>query len=157
MIGSEARSKRFGVLLAGGVNLTRDPWNGRNFEYAGEDPWLAGMMVGAFMRGIQSNGIVTTVKHYALNDQETGRSTINVLIDEGAARTSDLLAFQLAIEQGDPGSVMCSYNLVNGKHACQNDWLLNTVLKHVTLYPLVRSTGTVKHMCAEKTALQPRP
>ncbi|WP_445192370.1 beta-glucosidase [Sphingomonas sp. Tas61C01] len=129
MVGAEARASGFNVQLAGGVDLDRDPGNGRNFEYAGEDPLLAGMMVGAFMRGIQSNGIVTTVKHYALNDQETGRSTINVLIDEGAARTSDLLAFQFAIEQGDPGSVMCSYNLVNGKHACQNDWLLNTVLK----------------------------
>ncbi|HEX8419096.1 MAG TPA: glycoside hydrolase family 3 N-terminal domain-containing protein, partial [Sphingomonas sp.] len=129
MVGAEARASGFNVQLAGGVNLDRDPGNGRNFEYAGEDPLLAGMMVGAFMRGIQANGIVTTVKHYALNNQETGRSTINVLIDEGAARTSDLLAFQFAIEQGDPGSVMCSYNLVNGKHACQNNWLLNTVLK----------------------------
>jgi beta-glucosidase len=111
------------------VNLTRDPGNGRNFEYGGEDPLLAGTMVGALVRGIQSNRIVATVKHFALNDQERGRDRINVLIDEAAARMSDLLAFQIAIEVGDPGSVMCGYNLVNGAYACQNDWLLNQVLK----------------------------
>ena len=129
MIGSEARASGFNVMLAGGVNLLRDPGNGRNFEYGGEDPLLAGTMVGALVRGIQSSHIVSTVKHYALNDQETARDTVNVKIDEAAARMSDLLAFQLAIEQGDPGSVMCSYNLVNGVYACQNDWLLNKVLK----------------------------
>jgi beta-glucosidase len=129
MIGSEARSSGFNVMLAGGVNLMREPGNGRNFEYGGEDPLLAGTMVGAFVRGIQANHIVATVKHFALNDQETARRSINVIIDEPAARVSDLLAFELAIEAGDPGSVMCSYNLVNGVHACQNDWLLNRVLK----------------------------
>jgi beta-glucosidase len=129
MLGSEARASGFNVMLAGGVNLMREPGNGRNFEYGGEDPLLAGTMVGAFVRGIQSNHIVATVKHFALNDQETARRSINVLIDEGAARLSDLLAFQIAIEQGEPGSVMCSYNLINGVHACQNDWLLNHVLK----------------------------
>ncbi|HYP90940.1 MAG TPA: glycoside hydrolase family 3 N-terminal domain-containing protein, partial [Polyangiaceae bacterium] len=110
MIGSEARASGFNVMLAGGVNLLRDPGNGRNFEYGGEDPLLAGTMVGALVRGIQSNHIVSTVKHFALNDQETGRDVVNVKIDEAAARMSDLLAFQLAIEQGDPGSIMCSYN-----------------------------------------------
>jgi beta-glucosidase len=129
MIGSEARASGYNVMLAGGVDLLREPGNGRNFEYGGEDPLLAGMMVGAIIRGIQSNHIVTTIKHYAFNDQETGRGAVNILIDEAAARSSDLLAFQIAIEQGDPGSVMCSYNLVNGSYACQNDWLLNQVLK----------------------------
>jgi beta-glucosidase len=86
-------------------------------------------MVGAIVRGIQSNHIVATVKHYAFNDQETGRGTVNIVVDEAAARISDLLAFQIAVEQGDPGSVMCSYNLVDGVYACQNDWLLNQVLK----------------------------
>lgn len=128
-IGAESRLSGFNEHLAGGVNLNRDPGNGRNFEYGGEDPLLAGMMVGAFVRGIQSNGIIATVKHYALNDQETGRTRANVIVDQAAARTSDLLAFQIAIERGDPGSVMCSYNLVNGVYACQNDWLLNKVLK----------------------------
>ncbi len=129
MIGSEARATGFNVMLAGGVNLTREPRNGRTFEYAGEDPLLAGTMVGAMVRGIQSNRIVATVKHYAFNDQETGRGSANVLIDEAGARMSDLLAFQIAIELGDPGAVMCSYNQVNGVHACQSDWLLNQVLK----------------------------
>jgi beta-glucosidase len=130
MIGSEARATGYNVMLAGGVDLMREPGNGRNFEYGGEDPLLAGTMVGALVRGIQSNHIVTTIKHYAFNDQETSRGSINVVIDEAAARMSDLLAFQIALEQGDPGSVMCSYNLVNGVYACQNDWLLNQVLKH---------------------------
>jgi beta-glucosidase len=130
MIGAEARASGFNVMLAGGVNLLREPGNGRNFEYGGEDPLLAGTMVGALVRGIQSNHIVATVKHFALNDQETARTSVNAVIDEGAARLSDLLAFQLAIEHGAPGSVMCSYNFVNGVHACQNDWLLNRVLKH---------------------------
>jgi beta-glucosidase len=130
MIGSEARATGYNVMLAGGVDLVRDPGCGRNFEYGGEDPLLAGTMVGALVRGIQSNRIVSTVKHYAFNDQETGRSSANVRIDEPSARVSDLLAFQIAIERGDPGSVMCSYNLVGGVYACQNDWLLNQVLKH---------------------------
>jgi len=129
MIGSEARASGFNVMLAGGVNLLRDPGNGRNFEYGGEDPLLAGIMVGALVRGIQSNQIVSTVKHFALNDQETGRRSVDVKVEESAARMSDLLAFQIAIEQGDPGSVMCSYNLVNGVYACQNPWLLGSVLK----------------------------
>jgi beta-glucosidase len=129
MIGSEARSSGFNVMLAGGVNLMRDPGNGRTFEYGGEDPLLAGTMVGALVRGIQSNHIVSTLKHFAFNDQETGRRSVNVLIDEPAARLSDLLAFQIALEQSAAGSIMCSYNFVNGEYACQNDWLLNQVLK----------------------------
>jgi beta-glucosidase len=130
MIGNEARATGYNVMLAGGVNLLREPGNGRNFEYAGEDPLLAGTMVGAIVRGIQSNHIVSTIKHFAFNDQETGRGIVNVVIDEGAARLSDLLAFQIALERGDPGAVMCGYNRVNGVYACQNDWLLNQVLKY---------------------------
>jgi beta-glucosidase len=129
MIGKEARDSGFNVQLAGGVNLVREPRNGRNFEYGGEDPWLAGVMVAAQIRGIQSNNIISTIKHYALNGQETGRFVLSANIGEAAARTSDLLAFQFAIEQSDPHSVMCAYNRVNGTYACENDWLLNTVLK----------------------------
>ena len=84
MIGAEARASGFNVMLAGGVNLTREPRNGRNFEYAGEDPLLAGVMVGAQIAGIESNHIISTVKHFALNDQETDRNSLNVLIDRGA-------------------------------------------------------------------------
>ena len=129
MIGKEARDSGFNVQLAGGVNLVREPRNGRNFEYGGEDPWLAGVMVAAQIRGIQSNNIISTIKHYALNAQETGRFVLSANIGETAARTSDLLAFQFAIEQSDPHSVMCAYNRFNGTYACENDWLLNTVLK----------------------------
>ena len=129
MIGTEARGYGFNVMLAGGVNLMRDPRNGRNFEYGGEDPLLAGKMVGAQIKGIQSSHVVSTLKHYALNDQESGRTTLNVKINDRAARMSDLLAFQIANEEGKPGSVMCSYNRVNGVYACENSYLLNEVLK----------------------------
>jgi beta-glucosidase len=129
MIGSEARDSGFNVMLAGGVNLVREPRNGRNFEYGGEDPLLAGLMVGAQIRGIQSNAIVSTIKHYALNNQENGRFVLNARIGEAEARTSDLLAFQFAIEDSDPHSVMCAYNRINGDYACENDFLLNKVLK----------------------------
>ena len=129
MIGSEARLSGFNVMLAGGVNLMRDPRNGRNFEYAGEDPLLAGTMVGHAVKGIESNHVISTVKHFALNDQETGRNEHDVRIDKAASRMSDLLAMQLALEQSDAGSVMCSYNRVFGTYACENDYLLNEVLK----------------------------
>ncbi len=129
MIGSEARSSGFNVLLAGGVNLVREPRNGRNFEYGGEDPYLAGVMVGHQIKGVQSNNIVSTLKHFAYNDQETGRFNLNVNIDETAGRMSDLLALQFAYEIGNPGSVMCSYNRVYGVYGCESDYLLNQVLK----------------------------
>ena len=129
MIGSEARAKGFNVLLAGGANLMRDPRNGRTFEYLSEDPLLTGMLVGSAISGIQSNHIISTIKHFALNGQETGRKFVDTRIGEAAARESDLLAFQIGIERGQPGSVMCAYNVVNGDHACDSDWLLNQVLK----------------------------
>nr|WP_320407150.1 glycoside hydrolase family 3 C-terminal domain-containing protein [Sphingomonas hengshuiensis] len=129
MIGAEARASGFNVMLAGGVNLAREPRNGRNFEYGGEDPLLAGTMVGAQIAGIQSNGIISTIKHFAINDQETDRNAGNSVIDPKAAHLSDLLAFELAIEKGNPGSVMCSYNRVNGPFACESAWLLKDVLR----------------------------
>ncbi|RZI99528.1 MAG: beta-glucosidase [Brevundimonas sp.] len=135
MIGAEARAKTFNVLLAGGVNLTRDPWGGRNFEYLGEDPLLAGVMAGEHIRGVQSNAVVSTVKHYAFNSQETGRMIMDARLDEASLRESDLLAFQIAIERGRPASVMCAYNKINGDYACENDWLLNQVLKRDWGYP----------------------
>jgi beta-glucosidase len=130
MIGAEARATGHNTMLSGGINLAREPRNGRNFEYAGEDPLLAGTMVGELIDGIQSNHIVSTIKHYAVNDQESERTSIDATISAEAMRESDLLAFELAMEKGKPGSVMCSYNLVNGRWACENDYLLNKVLKH---------------------------
>jgi beta-glucosidase len=129
-IGAEARAKGFNVLLGGGVNLTRDPRSGRNFEYLGEDPLLAGTIAGEAIRGTQTQGVVSTVKHFALNDQETQRHTLDANINESALRESDLLAFEIAIEKGQPGAVMCAYNKVNGNYACGNEYLLNQVLKH---------------------------
>jgi beta-glucosidase len=129
MIGDEARLSGFNVMLAGGLDLSREPRNGRNFEYGGEDPLLAGLIVGAQIRGIQSNHVVATTKHYAYNDQETLRNSISVTLPEEQARVSDLLAFEFAIEAGDPGSVMCSYNRVDTVFACENAFLLNDVLK----------------------------
>ncbi|QWT19658.1 glycoside hydrolase family 3 C-terminal domain-containing protein [Bacillus sp. NP157] len=129
MIGGEARGKGYNVLLSGGVNLVRDPRNGRNFEYAGEDPVLAGLIVGATVKGVQEQQVVATVKHFAANDIESGRNTISSQIDPVALRESDLLAFQLAIAHGDPGSVMSAYNRVNGTYSGEHEWLLNEVLK----------------------------
>jgi len=129
MIGKEARLSGFNVLLGGSVNLAREPRNGRNFEYTGEDPLLAGIMAGEQIRGVQSNNVISTVKHFAYNDQETGRNHVNVKIKDPAGRMSDLLAFQIAIERGNPGSVMCSYNRINGPYGCEHDHLLNKVLK----------------------------
>jgi beta-glucosidase len=129
MIGAETRAKGFNVLLAGGVNLVREPRNGRNFEYLGEDPLLSGTLAGYSIRGIQSNGVLSTIKHFALNAQETGRSFLDVQMDEAAMRESDLLAFQIGIEIGQPASVMCSYNRVGGRYTCENGFLLNDVLR----------------------------
>ena len=135
MIGDEARRSGFNVMLAGGIDLLREPRNGRNFEYGGEDPLLAGVMVGAQIRGIQSNHIIATIKHFAVNDQETDRDTGNSIIEPGAARMTDLLAFQIGIERGAPGAVMCSYNRVNGTHACENPFLLTDVLRRDWHFP----------------------
>ena len=129
MIGAEARAKTFNVLLAGGVNLTRDAWNGRNFEYLGEDPLVTGILGGAAIRGVQSNNIVSTIKHLVLNAQETGRNVLDARIGEAALRESDLLAFEIAIQEGKPGSVMCAYNKVNGDYACESHFLLTKVLR----------------------------
>ncbi len=135
MIGSEARAKTFNVLLAGGVNLTRDAWNGRNFEYLGEDPLLTGVMGAASIRGVQSNHIVSTIKHFVLNSQETGRAVLDARIDPTALRESDLLAFEIAIADGKPGSVMCAYNRIDGDYACENKFLLTDVLRRDWKYP----------------------
>ncbi|AKC86332.1 beta-glucosidase [Pseudoxanthomonas suwonensis] len=135
MIGAEARAKGFNIQLAGGVNLTREPRNGRNFEYAGEDPLLAGLVTGEQIAGIQSHHMVSTTKHFALNAQETGRFVHDAQIDEAALRESDLLAFKIAIDLGQPGSVMCAYNRINGDYACENGFLLDQVLRQEWKYP----------------------
>ena len=129
MIGSEARASGFGIMLAGGANLIRDPRAGRNFEYISEDPLLTGVLAGRSIAGIQSNKIISTLKHYAFNNQETGRAVYSVDIDEKTMRETELLAFEIANEIGQPGSIMCSYNRVNGIYACENKFLLLDVLR----------------------------
>ena len=135
VVGAEAHAKGFNVQLAGGVNLTREPRNGRNFEYAGEDPLLAGAIIGETIAGIQDEHVVSTSKHYALNSQETGRFVYDARIDEGALRESDLLAFEIAHARGNPGAVMCAYNRINGVYGCEHPFLLNQVLKSEWSYP----------------------
>ena len=118
------------MLLGGDANLIRDPRGGRDFEYFSEDPLLTGLMAGAVIDGVQaSGGVLSTVKHFALNDRETDRGRLDVRIDRAAAREFDLLAFEIAIERGKPGAVMCAYNEINGTYACENPWLLTDVLK----------------------------
>ncbi len=131
----EARAKGFNVLLGGAANLIRDPRGGRNFEYFSEDPLLTGRMAGSMIDGVQSRHIISTIKHFALNAQETDRVVLDARIDPAATRESDLLAFEIAIERGRPGSVMCAYNQLNGSYCCENDWLLNQVLKTDWRYP----------------------
>lgn len=129
LIGREARSRGFNVQLAGAMNLARDPRNGRNFEYASEDPLLTGTIAAESVKGIQDEGVISTVKHYSLNDNETNRHWLNAVIDPDAHRESDLLAFEMAIERGAPGAVMAAYNKINGEYAAANDALINGVLK----------------------------
>ena len=129
VIGKELRAQGFNMTLGGGVNLVREPRNGRNFEYAGEDPLLAGTMVGSMMKCEQEQHVVGDIKHYALNDQETGRNIVNAVMTKRAMQESDLLAFHIAISLANPAAVMCSYNRVDGDYACENKYLLQDVLK----------------------------
>ncbi|WP_406817663.1 beta-glucosidase [Mycobacterium sp. M23085] len=129
VIGREARSRGFNVQLAGAMNLVRDPRNGRNFEYQSEDPLLTATMAAESIDGIQRHGVISTVKHYSLNCNETNRHFLDAVIDPDAHRESDLLAFELAIERSQPGAVMAAYNKVNGDYAAANAVLLDDVLK----------------------------
>lgn len=137
VIGRELRDMGYNMSIGGGVNLARDPRNGRNFEYAGEDPLLAGTMVGELAEGVQFNQIMGDIKHFAFNDQETGRTVYDAKISQRAARESDFLAFQIAITMAHPAGVMCSYNRemvtppqTTPDWSCQNNYLLNQVLKN---------------------------
>jgi beta-glucosidase len=129
LIARELRAQGYNMSLGGGVNLAREPRNGRTFEYLGEDPVLAGKMVGQVMRGEQAQHVIGDIKHYALNDQESGRNAVNVNIDKRSMRESDLLAFEIGLRESAAGAVMCSYNRVMGDYACENKYLLTDVLK----------------------------
>src|SRR5881392_1857841 len=129
LIGRELRAQGYNMTLGGGVNLTREPRNGRTFEYMGEDPILAGTLVGNRVKCEQAQQVIGDIKHYAVNDQESGRNEVSAVISRRAMRETDLLAFQIGIEIAKPGAVMCSYNAVNGEFACENKYLLTDVLK----------------------------
>jgi beta-glucosidase len=128
-IAREARSRGFNVQLAGGINLARDVRNGRTYEYYSEDPWLSASLGAEAVNGIQGEGVISTLKHYTLNCNETNRHWLDAIIDLAAHRESDLLAFQIAIERSQPGSIMSGYNKINGEYAGGNHHLLNDVLK----------------------------
>ncbi len=130
VIGRELRDQGYNMSIGGGVDLIREPRNGRNFEYSSEDPILGGILVGQLARGVQANHIMGDIKHYVLNDQETGRNTFNAVLNKRTMHETDLLAFQIAIGLAKPAGVMCSYNRVNGDYACENPYTLNDVLKH---------------------------
>ncbi|MFV9431601.1 glycoside hydrolase family 3 C-terminal domain-containing protein [Rhodococcus aetherivorans] len=134
-IGREARVRGFNVQLAGGCNLARDPRNGRNFEYFSEDPYLSAILAAEQVNGIQSQQVVSTLKHYSLNCNETNRHWLDALIEPDAHRESDLLTFQIAIERSQPGAIMSGYNKINGQYAGGNHHLLNEVLKGAWNYP----------------------
>jgi beta-glucosidase len=129
LIARELRAQGYNMSLGGGVNLTREPRNGRTFEYMGEDPVLAGKMVAQVMRGEQAQHVIGDIKHYALNDQESGRNAVNVNIDKRSMRETDLLAFEIGLREGEIAAAMCSYNRVNGDYACENKYLLADVVK----------------------------
>ena len=129
LIGRELRAQGYNMTLGGGTNLTREPRNGRTFEYQGEDPLLAGTLVGNRIKCEQAQHVIGDIKHYVMNDQENGRDEVDVIIGKRAMQESDMLAFHIGIDTGNPGAVMCSYNSINGDYACQNKYTLTDVLK----------------------------
>ena len=129
MIGREVRALGFNMSLGSGINLIREPRNGRTFEYKGEDPLLAGTLAGQELKAEKALHIITDIKHYAVNDQDAGRIVANSIISKRAMRESDLLAFQIALRDSGAGAIMCSYNRINGAYGCENPYTLTDVLK----------------------------
>ena len=129
LIGSELRAQGYNMTLGGGMNITREPRNGRTFEYMGEDPVLAGTLVGNRIKCEQAQHVIGDIKHYAVNDQESGRNEVDVHIGKRSMQESDLLAFEIGIKIGNPAAVMCSYNAINGDYACENKYMLTDVLR----------------------------
>jgi beta-glucosidase len=140
LIGRELRMQGYNMTLGGGVNLTREPRDGRTFEYMGEDPVLAGTLVGNRIRCEQAQHVIGDIKHYAVNDQENGRNEVDSILSKRALQETDLLAFDIGIRIGRPGAVMCSYNAIGfragqGDFACENKYLLHDVLKTEWNFP----------------------
>jgi beta-glucosidase len=129
MIGNELRSLGFNMSLGSGINLIREPRDGRTFEYKGEDPLLAGTLAGQELKAEKALHLITDVKHFAVNDQDDGRTTVNSVIGKRAMRETDLLAFQIALKDSGAGAVMCAYNKINGTYACENEYTLGVLKK----------------------------
>ncbi|MEI6579571.1 MAG: glycoside hydrolase family 3 N-terminal domain-containing protein, partial [Eubacteriales bacterium] len=127
-LGDECRKEKVSVILGPGVNMKRSPLCGRNFEYFSEDPLLAGEMGAAFIQGVQSKGVGTSLKHYAVNSQETRRMTIDAVVDQRTLREFYLTAFEIAVKKGKPWTVMSAYNKLNGEYCTENEWLQTEVL-----------------------------
>lgn len=128
-VGEEARYRKKDVLLGPGINIYRTPLNGRNFEYMGEDPYLAARMVVPYVQGVQQNGVAACVKHFALNNHEVNRHNTNVIVDDRALYEIYLPAFKAAVQEGKAWAIMGAYNLYKGLHNCHNPYLLNDILK----------------------------
>ncbi|GLB54156.1 glycosyl hydrolase [Neptunitalea chrysea] len=128
-IGEEARYRNKTVLLGPGVNLYRSPLNGRNFEYMGEDPYLASQMVVPYVKGVQQNGVAACVKHYALNNQETDRHGVNVVVSDRALYEIYLPAFKAAVQEGEAWAIMGAYGKYKGQQCCHNEYLLKDILR----------------------------
>ena len=128
-LGEECVAEDLAVLLGPGINMKRSPICGRNFEYYSEDPVVAGELGAAFVNGVQEHGVGTSLKHFAANNQEWRRMSISAEIDERTLRESYLAAFETVVKKAQPWTIMCSYNRINGVYSCENDWLLNKVLR----------------------------
>ncbi len=128
-LGEECRQEKVGVILGPGANIKRSPLCGRNFEYFSEDPYLTGEIAKSHINGVQSQGIGTSLKHYAVNNQEFRRMTIDAIVDERALREIYLTGYEIAVKGAQPWTVMCSYNKVNGTYACENPYLMTEMLK----------------------------
>ncbi len=135
LLGRELRAQVYNMSLGGGVNLAREPRDGRTFEYLGEDPILAGTIAGQEVAGTQAQHVIGNMKHFAMNDRETDRHTLNVNVDKRAMRESDLLAFEIGLRNSHAGAVMCAYNGVNGEPSCENTYLLTEVLRKDWKFP----------------------
>ena len=155
MIGHEVRAMGFNMSLGSGINMIREPRNGRTFEYKGEDPLLAGTLAGQELKAEKALHLITDLKHYAVNDQDAGRIVANSIIGKRAMRETDLKAFEIALHDSGAGAIMCSYNRINGTYACENPYTLGVLKKDFGFQGFVVSDwgGTQSTVAAAQAGL----